>query len=179
MVLVIGLAGRIGSGKGTVSEYLIEKKGAQQFVYSAILTDILKRLNQPVTRENLQKLGAGLRNELGDEVLVDAMKGDLEGATAEIRLIDGLRYVNEVDMLKKFPNNVLVFVDVPLEMRHERIKKRAEKGEAEITLDKFKELDKAPTEKELDQIKAMADHIIDNSGTVEELFKQADGILDG
>jgi dephospho-CoA kinase len=179
MILVIGLAGRIGCGKGTVAKYLVKKYDAQQFVYSDILSDILKRLHLPVTRSNLQKLGKGLREELGEKVLVNAMKGDLKEAKAEMRLIDGVRYVNEVDMLRTFPHNVLIFVDVPLEVRYERAKKRATRGEKELTLNEFKERDNATTEKELDKVKEMADYIIDNSGSIEQLHKQIDDHMNG
>ena len=179
MILAIGLAGRIGCGKGTVAEYLKKKYKAEQFVYSDILRDILKRLHLPVTRENLQQLGEGLRAKLGKDVLVEAMKVDLENAKSEMRMIDGIRYVNEVEMLRTFPHNVLIFIDVPQETRYERAKKRAEKGEETLTLKEFKEKDNAETEKELDEVKRLADYVIDNSGTVEDLFEQIDSHMNG
>ena len=177
MKLVIGLAGRIGAGKGTVAEYLKKRYGAQQFVYSDILGDILKRLHTPVTRESLQVLGKGLRDTLGKDVLVNAMKGDLEHGKGEMRLVDGIRYVNEVKMIRTFPQNALIFVDAPLEVRYERAKKRAEKGEALLSLDEFKELERAATEAELDKVRSMADFVIDNGGGVKDLYKKVDKLM--
>ena len=177
MKLVIGLAGRIGAGKGTVAEYLKKRYGAQQFVYSDILGDILKRLHTPVTRENLQMLGKGLRDTLGKDVLVEAMKGDLEQGKGEMRLVDGIRYVNEVEMIRTFPNSALIFIDAPLEARYERAKKRAEKGEARLSLDEFKELEKAATEAEIEKVREMADFVVDNSGSVESLHKRIDELM--
>ncbi len=177
MILVIGLSGRIGSGKGTAAAHLKKKYKAQQFIYSDILSDILKRLSLPITRENLQKLGKGLRAELGAEVLVGAMEGDLKAAKSELRLIDGIRYVNEAEMLKKFPHNKLIFIDAPLQLRYERSKKRGEKGEGKMTLSEFKEKEKAATEKELDKVRKMADVVIDNTGTVAELYRQIDRMM--
>ncbi len=177
MILIIGLAGRIASGKGTVAQYLIKKYNAKQFVYSDILRDILKRLYIPITRENLQDLGKSLRAGLGPDVLVNAMKGDLMTGKGELRLVDGVRYVNEVEMLRTFPHNILIFVDAPLKLRYERAKERGVRGEESLTLAEFKKLDRAETERELDRVRSMADYIIDNSGTLEELYKQVDDLF--
>jgi dephospho-CoA kinase len=177
MILVIGLAGRIAAGKGAAAEYLKKKYKAEQFVYSDILCGILERLHIEPTRENLQKLGKGLRESLGEKVLVNAMRGNLAESKAELRLIDGIRYVNEVDMLRSFPHNRLIFIDSPLELRYERAKKRAEKGEASLTLIEFKEKEKAATEMELDKVKAMADCVIDNTGSIKDLHAKIDPLL--
>lgn len=177
MILVIGLAGRIGCGKGTAAKYLAKKYGAQRFVYSEILSDILERLHLPVTRTNLQRLGKTVREAFGKDVLVEAMKGDLEDAKAEMRLIDGVRYVNEVEMLRTFPHNRLIFIDVPLEMRHERVRKRGERGEKEMPLEEFRKKDRAATEKELGQVRELADYVVDNSGTIEELHQRIDALM--
>jgi len=177
MILVVGLTGRIGAGKGTAAEYLKKKYKAQQFVYSDILADILVRLHKPVTRENLQDLGQGIRAALGKDVLVEAMKGDLKASKAEMLLVDGIRYVNEVEMLRTFPHNVLIFIDAPVEARYERARKRAEKGEGSLSLLQFKEREKAATEKELDSIKSLADYVIDNSATVKDLHARIDQLM--
>jgi dephospho-CoA kinase len=178
MILVLGLAGTIGSGKGTVAEYLKRKYGAEQFVYSHILSDILKRLHVDVSRENLQKLGKSLRDALGKEVLVNAMKGDLKEAKSELRLIDGIRYVNEAQMLKTFPHNKLIFIDAPEEVRYERVKRRAEKSdEGQMSLQEFKKRQKAATERELVDVREMADFVIQNTGTISDLHKKIDALM--
>ncbi len=179
MTKVIGLAGRIGSGKGTAAEHLKSEYGAEQFVYSDILADVLERLYLPATRDNLQHLGKALREGLGESVLVDAMKGDIEKGSADVRLIDGIRYVNEVEMLREFPGSRLIFIDAPLEVRHERVKERAQKGEGSMTLDEFRKKERAETERELDRVKRMADHVVDNTGTIEELHQTIDSLMNG
>jgi dephospho-CoA kinase len=177
MALVIGLSGRIGSGKGTAAEHLKRKYHAEQFMYSGILADLLKRLHMPPTRENLQKLGHGLRESLGSDVLVEAMRGDLKAARSEMLLVDGVRYLNEAEMISSFPESFIIFIDAPLEVRYERARKRAEKGEGSLSLDQFRENESAATESELDKVRGMADYAVDNTGTVEQLLAQIDRIM--
>lgn len=178
MTLVIGLAGRIGSGKGTVAKYLEERYGAKKFVYSDILGDLLDRLHLPKTRENLQKLGEGIREKLGDDVLVNAMVGEVKGSTQSIMIIDGIRYANEVEMLRSFEENLLMFTDAPVLTRYERCVARAQKGEEKEGFSDFELRDNAPTELELEQVRGMADHVIDNSGSIDDLFEKVDEIMD-
>ena len=177
MKLVIGLVGRIGSGKTAVSEYLQEKYGAKEHRFSQILMDILDRLYLPHGRVHLQNLGKSLRAELGEGVIVNAFKKDLEKEQFEVLIVDGIRYENEVKMLKE-KSGFLVFITASPEVRYGRAVARGEKGEAKITYEQFLESEKAETEKHIEMIRESADYIIDNSGTLDELYKKVDDIVE-
>ena len=177
MKFVIGLAGRIGSGKGTIGEYLTEKYGAEGRRFSDILVDLLMRLHVSPEREALQNMGATLRSQFGDDVLVHALQKDLEEAASDLVMVDGVRYPNEVEMLRGFENSLLFFMDAPMEVRFERVRIRGEKGESKIDYDEFLRAEERETERYLDQIKETADYQIDNSGSFEDLYKQVDKAL--
>lgn len=177
MPLVIGLVGRIGSGKTTVSEYLQDNHGAKEHRFSQILMDILDRLYLPHERAYLQNLGRSLRAELGEDVIVNAFKRDMEKDTSEILIVDGIRYENEVNLLKE-KDGILIFVTASSDVRYDRAVKRGEKGEAKITYEQFLESEKAETEKHIGTIKENADYIIDNSGALDELYKKVDEIIE-
>lgn len=178
MKLVIGLVGRIGSGKTAVSKHLQDNYGGKEHRFSRILMDILDRLYLPHERTHLQKLGKILRAELGQDVIVNAFKKDLEKDKSDLLIVDGIRYENEVEMLKGLENGFLVFIKAPPEVRYERCVTRGEKGEANITYEQFLENDKAETEKRIEMIGQNADYIIDNSGTPDELFEKVDGMME-
>jgi dephospho-CoA kinase len=179
MKIVIGLSGKIGSGKGTVSAYLKDKYGAREHRFSDILTDILKRLHILPERRALQKMGASLRAQLGSDVLIKAFQKDLELDQNDFLVVDGIRYPNEVEMLRTFEKQILLFITAPPEVRFERVKERGEKGEEHISFEEFMQAEERETERHLDDISDNAEIIIDNSGSLAELYSQVEEALKG
>ncbi len=177
MKLVIGLVGRIGSGKTAVSRHLQDNYEGREHRFSQILMDILDRLYLPHERRYLQDLGKSLREGLGRDVIVNAFKKDMEKDQSELLIVDGIRYENEVEMLKEFENSFLVFITAPSEVRYGRCVARGEKGEAKITYEKFLENEKADKENRIETIGKGANYIIDNSGTRDELSKNVDEMI--
>ncbi|MFH1789187.1 MAG: AAA family ATPase [Candidatus Altiarchaeota archaeon] len=177
MTFVVGLAGRIASGKGEVSRHLAEKHRASIFRFSDILRDVLEVLGLSNTRENLQELGAGLRASFGENVLTEAMKARIGKSTSKLVIVDGIRYKKEAELVRSFKENIIIFVDAPLKQRYKRAVKRGTRGEAGMTLEKFRESEEKDTEKNLDEIKALADEVIENTSSVEKLREKVDLIL--
>jgi dephospho-CoA kinase len=177
MKLVIGLTGNIGAGKTIISDHLHKKYGADQVRFSRILMDVLDRLYLPQDRKNLQTLGVVVRESFGEDVIVNAFKKDLEKSRSHVVVVDGIRYMNEVEMLRSFQNSILLFLDAPPELRYKRVVLRGEKGEEKITFDDFLKSGQRGTEKGLPEIKKVADHVIENDGSVEHLLKRIDDIV--
>ena len=178
MKLVIGLVGEIGGGKTAVSNHLKEKYGASQHRFSQILMDVLDRLHLPHDRELLQNLGHSLRESLGDDVIVKAFEQDLKNEASDIVIIDGIRYWNEVELLRKFKPSILIYVSAPAEARYERCKSRGEKGESSITFEEFTQNEKRETERYVTEIGGKADFKLENTGSLEELLQKVDEIID-
>ncbi|OYT40408.1 MAG: hypothetical protein B6U86_04020 [Candidatus Altiarchaeales archaeon ex4484_43] len=177
MKLVIGLAGRMGSGKTVVCNYLHERYGAKQMRFSQILMDILDRLYLPHEREYLQKLGHSLRTSLGEDVIVNAFEEDMKRGPSKIIAIDGIRYMNEVKMLRKFEENLLIFVDAPVDIRFRRCRARGEKGEGKTKFEEFLRAEERETERYIDEIGKIADYRIENTKSLKELYEEVDGIF--
>ena len=177
MKLVVGLVGRIGSGKGAASEYLCSNYGASRHVISDILADVLDRLYLPMSRENFQILGKAFRAELGGEVIVNALKKDIERDDSDMVVVDGIRYLNEVEMLRGFKDNLLISIDAPPKVRYDRCKMRGEKNEAKITFEEFLNFEKQETEKYICDVEKLADYSVDNSRSIEGLHEKIDEIL--
>ncbi len=175
--VVIGVTGKIGSGKTSISNYLQEKYHFSEYQFSQILSDVLERLHLKKSRENFQKLGFLLRKEW-PEVIVDALEKDMGEGKKKLVVIDGIRYANELEMLKKFEKNILISVEAPTEVRYERCRKRGEKEEDSISFEEFLASEKRETEKGIEGVSQLADYHLENKESKEELLKKVDEIME-
>lgn len=177
--ILIGLVGRQGSGKGTVAKILQETYGAKLYRFSAILGDILDRLNIERSRDNLIKISEAVRHEFGEDTLAYAIEHEVSASDADVVIIDGIRRPEDIVALEPLPYFKLVNVSVPAEVRFERMKHRGEKaGETHMTREEFLKVEnEAPTEITIPLVEARATDTIDNSGTAEELGPKVDALM--
>ncbi|KKP80319.1 MAG: hypothetical protein A2271_04565 [Candidatus Moranbacteria bacterium RIFOXYA12_FULL_35_19] len=178
--IVIGLIGEKGSGKGTVSDYLIEKYGAIHYGTSKILRRTLEDLHVPVTRDNLVKLALVLKEGYGPSIIIDSLITDMEKNGSDIIIADGIRMHGDVEPFrKKYKRNFfLVYVTADLKLRYARTKKRKEKdGEDKTTFEQFLEEEGKLTEVSIHEIGRSAEFKMNNNGTAEELKAQVDKMI--
>lgn len=175
--MIVGLVGKIASGKGVVADYLVREHGAKVFRFSDVLRDILLRLNKQNTRENLQALGVNLRKAFGDDVLAGVLRDEILKETAGVVVVDGIRYWNEVEMVQTFKGSLIVAITAPVDVRYRRAASRATRGEELVSLEQFKRNEENPTERLIDEIAGAADIKIENLGSKEELLQTLDTVL--
>lgn len=174
--IILGLIGRIGSGKTVAADYLVRKYGVGYLRFSDVLRDILQRIHKPDTRENLQNLGIALRKCFGEGVLAGVLRKDILASTREVIVVDGVRYEDEVQMIKDVGGKI-VYVTAPQELRFERTVGRGTRGESGLTFQQFRENENRETEKMIDVLGERAEYRIDNTGTVEDLKRKVDAIV--
>src|SRR5216683_7965931 len=117
--LIVGITGRIGSGKTTVGRYLESRYGFQYLRYSAVLADWLAK--DPESRAHLQKVGW--------EVMAGGMQAELNRRlSAEIKpkvdiAVDGLRHPLDYETLaKSFSASFhLLYIDSRARIRFARL----------------------------------------------------------
>ncbi|OGI22426.1 MAG: hypothetical protein A2808_02905 [Candidatus Moranbacteria bacterium RIFCSPHIGHO2_01_FULL_55_24] len=177
---IIALTGEMGSGKDTVAKYLREKYGAQSFRFSDVLRTLLRELELPITRENLTGLSQALRALYGENVLALSIARKASVLPADTLLvIDGIRRESDLLPFREQGEIMLIYIDAPLETRFERIQKRMQnEDEAEKTLEEFKGDHELETEIQVPLLREKATAVIDNSGTLEELFAQVEEYLE-
>jgi len=175
--IVIGLIGEKGSGKGTVSDYLIEKYKAKHYGTSKILRRTIEGLHLPVTRENLIKLALVLKQGYWPSVVIDSLIKDIENNGSQVIIADGIRMHGDVEPFKKKYGRdfYLFYVTADVRTRFERTKKRKEKdGEDKTTFKQFLAEEAGLTEVSIHEIGLKADFTFDNNGTPEELDEQVE-----
>lgn len=174
--MIIGLTGKIGSGKGEVVNYL-KTKGYEHYVYSDVIREIAKQRGIEPTRANLQRLGFEIKRKKGYGVLSSIL---LKKAKTQNAVFDGIRNRYEINELRK-KNTLIIGVTASPKVRFERIRKRNRKGDPK-TYHEFKRLDNIENRgktigQEINHCLTMADNIIDNNSTLVELHKKIDAII--
>ena len=178
--MIIGVTGSYASGKDSVAEYLI-KKGFQHFSLSDEIRKELKKRKIKETRQNLIKLGNELRKKHGNEILAKRIIELISKNNKNLNknyLVSSIRNIGEVNELKKTCSFILVWVDALPKIRYNRLINRQRTGDLQ-TFEEFiksENLEKSedPNKQQLHKVKEMADIIIDNSGTLEELYDELD-----
>lgn len=173
MKIVIGLVGEKGSGKGTftrILKELIPQKNIVCIRFSDLLKETLILWDILLTRENLQDIAVVMDKGFGKGTVTHAVYKRIEKEKADIVIIDGVRWPTDVDMIRKFKHNFLIYITAGLKIRYERIKARKEKtGEEKTNLRQFLKEERALTEKFIPKIGKKADFIIENNKGLENL----------
>jgi len=179
-MLIIGITGTNGAGKGTVVDYLVQKKGFKHFSARAYITKLLEKEALKPDRENLINKGNELREKYGPSAITDLL---YEGATKTGGdcIIESIRTVGEIESLKRKGDFKLLAVDADPEIRYERITKRGSDTD-KISYEKFREMEKLETENEdpnkmnIFACMKRADYVLTNNGSLDELYKQIEEI---
>jgi len=179
MAAIIGLVGNLASGKGTAARYLAERHGAVIVRYSDSLREALGTFDLPVTRENMQDLSTLLRHHFGENVLAKAVARRARLAGEALVVVDGVRRLTDIEGLSELPGFSLVALTVDQQVRYQRCVTRNENdGDADMSLEKFKERDVAEAEVQIPQVMAKARFTINNSGTIEDLYRKIDDVVE-
>lgn len=177
--IIIGIAGDIGAGKGTLTSYLVQSYHAYNVRYSGILQDILRRLSLTYNRENPAILAEALRTTFGGDVLSRALVEDIKHSDAHVIVVDGIRKEAELEVLKTLPGFVFIFVDAAIETRYKRIHTRNEKADdATKTFEEFVTDHERAADRDVPQLKALADFVVDNNDDdMAQVYAQMDAAI--
>ena len=180
--VIIGLTGKLGSGKGTIAEILATKGFFSTSLSDRIREEIRSR-NLDVTRERLLEVSDELRRKEGPTVLAKRTWEMVILSGKDRVVIDSIRGEAEVDYLKKQSGFFLVGVIADVATRFLRIKERGRESDPQ-TLEEFEKVEekdvrsgKGLVGRNIQACLDKADFTIENNGTVEELKKQIDKII--
>lgn len=176
--IILGLSGEIASGKGTIAKHVIEKYNGNSHRFSTSLRDVLKRLYIDDSRENMQNLSSILRGQFGQDILAKIIFNDTKEDSKDVVVVDGVRRADDIIHLREMNNFKLIYIETDLEKRYERITKRGENADDNTkTFEEFKKDQEGEAEQQIKGLKEIADFVIDNNGTLEELYAKVDEII--
>ena len=119
-MITIGITGTLGAGKGTIVDYLIEKRGFVHFSARAFLTEEIRRRGLPVDRDSMTLVGNDLRAQHSPSYIVEQLYAQAQ-ASGKNCIIESVRTPGEVEALRGKPNFYLFAVDADPKVRYERI----------------------------------------------------------
>ena len=174
--MIIGITGKIGSGKDTVAEKL-QEKGYTHISLSDILREDLKRQKKPITRTNLITQGQKIRQELGGAILAERAYSKINPKKNYV--ITSIGRTEEVEFFQK-KGIKIIYVEATQKIRFQRIKKRNREQDPK-TLKEFKKLENIESkgkklERNLDAIKKKANIILTNNTSLKALKEKIEKI---
>ena len=170
--LVVCLTGMPGAGKSTIVSKLKEE-GYETFSLGDGVRAEAKRQNLEPTGENLGKLMLELRQKNGPGAIAELIKESIQKSNHEIIIIDGIRSIHEINVLKETGNLKLLAVEASSETRFNFLTQR-KRSDDPLTREKFEERDNREMSVGLQEIIELADETIENNNvTIDELVHSA------
>jgi dephospho-CoA kinase len=175
--LIVCLTGMPGAGKSTVASFLKEKGFATVTMGDAVREEA-RRLGLEPTDANLGKMMLKLREDLGQGAVAHLILKKLErdGNSGNV-VIDGIRSIPEVEVLKKVGHVKLLAIHASQDTRFRHIVDRG-RSDAPASSDEFAGRDKRELAVGISEAIALADETISNNDlTLDQLKERAYGIV--
>lgn len=179
--MIIGITGTDGAGKGTVVEYLLEKGGFEHCSARSLWIDEIQKRGLEVNRSNMRIVANDLRAKHGDDFLIAEYERRTHFDPKKNYIIESIRAVPEAETLKKF-GGILLAVDADQKVRYERVQERRSESD-KVSFEQFKEHealemnDPDPHGMQKAKVIEMADYVIMNDGTFDELRVRTEEVL--
>lgn len=180
-MITIGITGTLGAGKGTIVDYLIEKKGYVHYSVRAYLTEEIKRRGLEVNRDTMTMVGNDLRATHSPSYIVEQLYEKAQ-ASGKNCIIESVRTPGEVAALRGKPNFYLFAIDADPKVRYERIVIRGSETdhvsfETFIANEQREMTSDDPNKQNLKVCIDQADYCFDNGGSIEELRNKVEVVL--
>lgn len=167
--LIVCLTGMPGAGKSSVASFL-EEKGFVVMTMGDVVREEAKRQGLEPTDINLGKMMLKLRQDLGPGAVghIVLQKLARDGNSSNV-VIDGIRSIAEVEVLKKVGHVRLLAIHASQDTRFKHLKERA-RADAPSSGNEFAGRDKRELSVGVSEAIALANEMISNNDlTLEQL----------
>lgn len=180
-MIIFGITGTLGAGKGTVVDYLVKEKAFVHYSVRQFLINRLESEKKEVNRDTMVALANALREKHGADYIARALYEKAAENNTNC-IIESLRTVGEINALREKEGFFLLAVDADAKLRYQRINLR--KSETDnISFEEFVANEKRemqnddPNKQNLKNCIEMADYQIDNNGSINALHQKVEEII--
>jgi dephospho-CoA kinase len=182
MMLIIGITGTLGAGKGTIVDYLVNSRGFLHFSVRAFISEEIVKRGMAVNRDSMVIVANDLRKNNSPSYITDCLYEEAIAA-GKNSIIESIRTPGEVYSLREKGRFILMAIDADPEIRYQRIKQRQSETD-QIDFQTFLDNEKRemnstdPNAQNLKKCMELADFRLWNNGTMEQLNRAVEGILE-
>jgi dephospho-CoA kinase len=180
---IIGITGTLGAGKGTIVDYLREQYGFNHYSVRGFLTTEIQKRALPLNRDSMVIVANELRASHSPSYIVEQLYNEAKQNGSDA-IIESIRTVGEVEALRKLDGFILLAVDANPSLRYERVVGRNSETD-QVSYQTFLENEARemhgddPNKQNLAACQQLADYVLDNNGSFEDLFLQIENIING
>ncbi len=176
--MIIGITGTLGAGKGTIVEYLKQKKSFEHFSVRGYLEEIL---GKNANRESLVNKANELREKYGPDYIIKQLY-ERADSSKKNSIIESIRTVGEINSLKEKNNFYLFSVNADVKTRYDRISLRKSSTDnrtfEEFLKDEEREMhSNNPNKQNISECIKLANYFFLNNNKLENLFSNVDKIV--
>jgi dephospho-CoA kinase len=180
-MVIIGITGTLGAGKGTIVEFLVKEKKFNHFSVRSFLLERIKARGLPENRDSMVSVANELRKNNSPSYIVDQLF-KMARSLGSNAVIESIRTPGEIESLRNKGEFYLFAVDADPRLRYDRIAARRSETDHvdfETFLDnETREMtSEDPNNQNLRKCIEMADYRFNNNTTVADLHEQVDSVI--
>lgn len=181
-MIIIGITGTIGAGKGTIVDFLVQHFHFEHFSVRKYLTEKLQEEHKPVNRDTMTELANRLRSQHQAPAFIIEELYRLAKASGKSCIIESIRTPGEIDSLEKAGHFYLLAVDADIHKRYERITHRKSATdsidfETFVANEKREMENQDPNKQNIKKCIERAHFVLNNDGNMESLHVQIKKII--